>query len=286
MTYALRSAITLALALLIFASLSVAEQPRSGTPSASADRYSGAPAIDCEPTALGSPFLPVDSWIYPAMWRLYALGYVDKVFLGIRPWTRSSIIPMLDEAASRIEDATANGKPTAGEAQAIYTAISHELFPTVKGSCVAGRTEMRLESAYSVSRMISGTPLRDSFHLGSTVINDYGRPYESGYNNFSGISGYATAGRFTLYVRGEFEGAPSAAGYSDALAQTLSTNVDSIPFINPSTNRPYPQTTIPLGPVAAATNGRLLEAYVSSQILDNVISFGKEDEWLSPAEGA
>jgi hypothetical protein len=33
------------------------------------------------------------------------------------------------------------------------------------------------------------TPLRDCFHLGSTVINDYGRPYQYGVNNHSGSSG-------------------------------------------------------------------------------------------------
>jgi hypothetical protein len=70
---------------------------------------------------------------------------------------------------------------------------------------------------YSVVRAISGTPLRDSYHLGSTVINDYGRPYESGFNNYSGASGYASAGRFVLYARGEFQAAPSATGYSHAL---------------------------------------------------------------------
>ena len=93
---------------------------------------------------------------------------------------------------------------------------------------------MRIESTYSVARAISGTPLRDSFHLGSTIVNDYGRPYENGFNNYSGVSGYATAGRFTLYVRGEFQGAPSAAGYSAALAQTLSA-IDGRPILNPAT---------------------------------------------------
>ena len=77
---------------------------------------------------------------------------------------------------------------------------------------------MRVESVYSVARGISGTPLRDSYHLGSTIVNDYGRPYSNGFNNYSGASGYASFGRFLLYVRGEFQGAPSTAGYSPALA--------------------------------------------------------------------
>ena len=52
----------------------------------------------------GSPYIPVDSWVYPAVLRLYALGYVDKVYLGMRPWTRVSLSRMLDETEERLED--------------------------------------------------------------------------------------------------------------------------------------------------------------------------------------
>jgi hypothetical protein len=135
-----------------------------------------------------------------------------------------------------------------------------------------------------VTRGISGTPLRDSFHLGSTIINDYGRPYENGFNNYSGASGYATAGRFTLYVRGEFQGAPSAAGYSQSLAQALS-RIDGTTFLNAASGLPYNQATIPMGPIATTTDGRFIEAYVSTQYLNHVISFGKQDDWLGPGLG-
>ena len=147
---------------------------------------------------------------------------------------------------------------------------------------------MRIESTYSVMRAISGTPLRDSFHLGSTIVNDYGRPYENGFNNYSGVSGYATAGRFTLYVRGEFQGAPSAAGYSAALAQTLSA-IDETSYFIPSSTAPYGptavynQTTIPMGPIATATQGRFLEAYVSAQYLNHVFhSASRTSGWGRP----
>jgi hypothetical protein len=134
-----------------------------------------------------------------------------------------------------------------------------------------------------VVRGISGTPLRDSFHLGSTIINDYGRPYENGFNNYSGASGYAAAGRFTLYARGEFQGAPSAAGYSQSLAQALST-VDGTTYANPA-GTPYSQATIPMGPIATTTDGRFIEAYVSAHLLNHEISFGKQDDWLGPGLG-
>jgi hypothetical protein len=241
-----------------------------------------APAPICEPATLGSPYIPVDSWVYPAMLRLYSLGFVDNVFLGLRPWTRASAEHMIEQAGARIEDADAGA--ATDEAQGIYDALMHELRDDTQGPCGAHKGSSRVESVYSVARGISGTPLRDSFHLGSTIINDYGRPYENGFNNYSGASGYATAGRFTLYVRGEFEAAPSGAGYSQALAQTLST-VDGTTFLNLATNLPYNQATIPMGPIATTTNGRVMEAFVSAHVFNHEISLGKQDDWLGPGLG-
>lgn len=252
---------------------------KSAAPAPSAQNL---PAPVCEPAALGSPYIPVDSWVYPAVLRLYSLGFVDEVFLGMRPWTRASVGRMLEDANAKIQDA--DESPAADQAEEIYEALSQELEPDMEGPCLSHEGSGRIESVYTVVRGISGTPLHDSFHLGSTIINDYGRSFENGLNNYSGASGYLTSGRFALYVRGELQHAPSAAGYSSTLASELSSQ-DNIPFINPETNTPYPQATIPLGPIDTRTHGRLLEAYVSYQYLHHVFSFGKQDQWLSPAEG-
>ncbi len=48
--------------------------------------------------ARGSTYVPMDSWIYPAMDRLHALGQVDIAYIGMRPWTRLSIVHMLEAA--------------------------------------------------------------------------------------------------------------------------------------------------------------------------------------------
>jgi hypothetical protein len=242
-------------------------------------------APGCEPSALGSSYIPVDSWVYPAVWRLFAMGYASNVYLGMRPWTRGSVIQMLDETDVEIQDADQYGDSTTNEAEDLYRALMRELHPDAEGTCPSNKGQAAIESAYSVLRAISGTPLEDSFHLGSTIINDYGRPFEHGLNNYSGLSGYASAGRFLLYVRGEFQGAPSGAGYSQALAQTLS-NIDLTTFLNPATGRPYSQATIPMGPIATTTQGRLLEAYASAQVFKHVISFGKQDDWLGPGLGS
>jgi hypothetical protein len=234
------------------------------------------------PSVLGSPYIPVDSWVYPAILRLYSLGFVDNVFLGMRPWTRSSVGRMMEEAGARIEDADEG--PATDEAQGIYDALMHELRSDAEGPCIPRQSNTHIESVYSVGRAITGTPLSDSYHLGSTIINDYGRPFENGFNNYTGASGYATVGRFVFYARGEFEAAPSAAGYSQSLANALSM-VDGTTFLNPATGLPYVQATIPMGPIASIANKRVMEAFVSAHVLAHEISFGKQDEWLGPGLG-
>jgi hypothetical protein len=292
----LQTATALAGLLLFTANPSLAEQPGApqigGQPGSNPSR----PASVCEPSLLDSPYIPVDSWVYPAVWRLYSLGFVDTVYLGMRPYTRSSLDHMLEEAGARIEDADPG--PATDEAQGIYESLTHELRYDVQGPCLAHQGKTRVESIYSVERAISGTPLRDSFHLGSTIINDYGRPYQAGFNDYSGASGYASAGRFLIYARGEFQGAPSGPGYSTALAQTLASTVDATTYFFNNTCNEFGSgntcvalplnllSTIPLGPIATATNGRILEAYASAHFLNHEISFGKQDDWLGPGLGA
>ena len=282
-------AIVLAALLLMPSRALAAEQPettKDAAPEGAAQsgRDASRPAPVCAPSALGSPYIPVDSWVYPAVLRLYSMGYVDHVFLGMRPWTRGSLSNMLEESGAGIEDAVDDRVPGAEEAQNIYEALMHELRFDTQGPCGRHEGNSRIESAYTVARAISGTPLRDSYHLGSTIVNDYGRPYANGFNNYTGVSGYASAGRFTIYARGEFQGAPSATGYSSAVAEQLS-NLDLITFNNPVTGLPYNQSTIPLGPIGTATNGRVIEAYASALYLKHLFSLGKQDDWLGPAQG-
>ena len=281
-----RQAAILLSGLLILAGSQLAvAMPESGDGAGQTPRDPSRPVPVCEPSSLDSPYIPVDSWVYPAVFRLYGMGYIDSVYLGMRPWTRASVDHMLEEAGARIEDAQDYSDAVSDEAQAIYEALDREINPDMQGPCRVFKGKTRVESVYSASRAISGTPLRDSFHLGQTIVNDYGRPYANGFNNYSGASGYASAGRFVLYARGEFQGAPSATGYSLGLANELS-QADQIPFINPTTGLPYNQATIPLGPISDATRVRWVEAYVSAHVLNHEISFGKQDDWLGPGLGA
>ncbi len=247
---------------------------------------------DCDYSEQGSPYIPVDSWIYPAVARLYALGYLDAPYMNMRPWTRESLANMLEDTGDLLADS--DKSPAEDEAEGIYDTLKHELREEMSSDCPAQKVIAHAESTYTTVRGISGTPLRDSFHLGSTIVNDYGRPYSHGLNNYSGVSGYASAGRFLIYARGEFQSAQSTAGYSPALASQLAGIDQTDSYYTPgcwasvSPCTPLPadkQATIPAGPLGTTARGRFLEAYVSAQLLNHVISFGKQDYWQSPAFG-
>ncbi len=221
----------------------------------------------------GSTYVPVDSWIYPALYRLHSLGYLDTTFLGLRPWTRLAILHMI--ALSRNDIVEAQG-PAAEQAQQILLAVENEFSPDLGAHGIHGE----IDTTYTRFLGITNTPLNDSFHLGQTIINDYGRPYQAGVNNVSGASGRAEAGRFTLFMRGEYQHAPSATGYSQALGQYLSQTVDSIPY-SPDIR----QATDPVGPLPSINQFRLLEATLSLHVLNHEVSFGKTDHWWSPDQG-
>lgn len=224
----------------------------------------------------GSTYVPVDNWIYPALNRLHALGYIDSAYLGLRPWTRLSIARMLQLSADRITTDADND-----EALGIYLAVLREVQPDLDHSTELLHPRAQLESIYTELRGIGGTPLRDSFHLGQTIINDYGRTYQAGFNYYTGFSARAEAGRFSLYYRGEVQHSPSAPGYSSELAAYLSNNIDGIPYAT------YPhQDTIPEGPIAAANLARIVEANLSYHLMDHEVSIGKNDHWLGPDQGA
>ena len=67
----------------------------------------------------------------------------------------------------------------------------------------------RVESVYTRMMEISGTPVRDGYHFGQTIMNDYGRPYWTGFNNITGLSADAEAGPVSIYFRGEYQHSPA-----------------------------------------------------------------------------
>ncbi len=232
------------------------------------------PSGDFYNNAAGSTYIPLDNWIYPALDRLYSLGQVDTAYLGMRPWTRLSVIHMLETGSTKMDSV-----PEDGDACRIYHSLQQELEPDVRRLAEPTKPSAELESAYTRFDGISGIPLRDSFHLGQSIVNDYGRPYAEGFNSIQGFSTRMGFRRFAFYFRGEYQHAAATTGYSSALAELLSEN-DGISFSsNPK------QDTIPEGPIASINQAHVVNASVSYLLLNHEISFGKNDHWLGPARG-
>lgn len=217
----------------------------------------------------------MDSWVYPEMMRLYSMGYLDTAFLGMRPWTRRSALHALQKC--QLDIVNSNNE----EAQGILASLLDEFEDEVPSGNVNRGVVYGIHSVYTRFTGIGGPVLRDSYHLGQTIVNDYGRPYDSGLNNITGFSTLNEAGRFSLYLRGEYQHSPSASGYSYALASSLAQMDRAYPYAPP--NRP--QDTIPEGPLASQNQFRLVEASVSFHLLGHEISGGKNDAWLGPGMG-
>ena len=102
---------------------------------------------------MSSTYIPLDSWIYPAVMRLYGMGFVDTVFLGMRPWTRLSVAHMLDASADRITGSTND------EAIDIYTALEKDLQPDMRIPLDQKFGRVGLESVYERIMGIGGHAL-------------------------------------------------------------------------------------------------------------------------------
>src|SRR5271170_715683 len=115
------------------------------------------------PASSGTVFVPLDSWVYPALERLAALGYVDVGFLGMRPWTRLECIHLLQDA----RDAVAGSEHDASGASETVHQLEAE-FAGDTGALDAGSNhQVRLESMYSRLMGITGPSRRGHRGQGS-----------------------------------------------------------------------------------------------------------------------
>lgn len=223
---------------------------------------------------LGSTYIPVDSFVYPLVLRLYSLGYADTAFIAMRPFTRRSLLHIINAAQDKI---MAGGND---EAEGILAALQDYLAAETPAPGRERALVYGADTVYTRLMGIHGQTLRDSYHLGQTFANDYGRPYEPGFNNITGFSTVNELGIFSLYVRGEYQHAPSNSGYSQALSAQLSA-IDTIPYSGYNLN----QATIPTGPISSTNTFALQEATLSVHAFGHEISGGKSDAWEGPAAG-
>lgn len=219
------------------------------------------------PANQGSPYVPLDSWVYSALDRLIGMGMIDSGFTGVRPWTRSECARMLGEASDRLD-----GGPA--EAERIYRLLETEFKEDLEGASRSTPFRARLESVYTRSTEIAGEPLSltDGYTFGQTLINDFGRPYERGFNSVTGFSAWTTAGRWVGYVRGEYQQSPSAPALPESARLTIA-RVDPYPGPPPATPTPSIQQL------------QFLDAYVGLNFNNWQVTFGQQSLWWGPGNG-
>jgi membrane-associated phospholipid phosphatase len=218
---------------------------------------------------LGSPYVPLDSWVYPVFDRLIALGLVNSGLAGMRPWTRLECMRLWNEAS----DAAGEDRIGFAESAQLLSTLQQEFQSELDEHEAAGnQLQFRLESVYTRMTGISGEPLNRSYDFGQTISNDFGRPFAEGVNHVTGLSGWASIGPMVVYVRGEYQHAPSMPALSQTARQL-------IPILDSGV--PVP----PGSPTSVVNHFQLLDAYFAVNLNSWQLSFGKQSLWWGPSQG-
>jgi len=208
----------------------------------------------------GSVYVPVDHWAYAATERLAALTSTEEEVMGMRPWTRQQFARFLERARELPHDA---------EADKLQRSLEKEFAPELN----AAPEKVALESAYMRQMQIAGQPLRDSYHFGQTIADDFGRPYGDGFNSIEGASGYVQDRAGMLYIRGEYQHGASLDRPSAAALDSIAAADEVLPS----------QITTQGGP--AVNNPRLLDSYVGVSFGKWTGTLGKQSLWWGPDTG-
>jgi hypothetical protein len=235
---------------------SSAEEPNSGS---QANKFEDSPR--------GSVLISMDSWIYPAIDRLSSMGYVNSAFFGLRPWTRSSVLHLINRAM--LMPAISSDEA----AMSLCLAIQKEVSDTEREGLHA-----ELDEVYArVLPIVGDNPLTSSFQFGQTVINDFGRPYAHGINALAGFQARGEYGRFSLALRAEYQHAGSYAALPLS-AQNVIANRNTGPGFDVLT----PEQQFGVG---VRNNFRLIDANLSYHVWGMEISAGKSEMWWGPNQG-
>jgi hypothetical protein len=216
---------------------------------------------------MGTTFVELDSWAYPAFDRLAGLGYVHTSLAGLRPWTRMQCARLIEEAGEKLQDGEIAGDGTSALVNRLRREFSREI-----GLLEGGRNmTANLESVYTRAVSISGPALTDGFHFGQTVSYDFGRPFQRGTNGQAGGSFRAAIGPLAIYVRAEYQHAPGAPAPSDAVRSIIALR-DMVP-------------EPPDVPVNSINRPRLLDAYIGVNLDNWQILVGKQSLSWGPGLG-
>ncbi len=221
-----------------------------------------------DPEHLASTYIPLDSWIYPAMDRLIARGYIETAYRGLRPWTRMNCARMIASLEEEVQGSPALPPDISETMKYLRGEFADEL-SAIEGKPVES---IQLSSVYTRVVGIAGQPL-NSNNLGQTIVNDYGRPYQQGFNNYTGFTARAEDGSLAFYINGEYQHAPSAPAYPLGTREVLA-----------AVNHDPVQPGVPF---PAIDRFRLLDTYVTTRLLGQDISIGKQSlDWGPTQSGS
>ena len=222
---------------------------------------------DRDSRRMGSPSVPLDSWVYPAFERLASLRVINTQIMGVKPWTRIECARLSQEASETLQQGQVSNDEEAAQVQ---RQLAQEFIYEINLLSGGRNLTANLESAYARTVSISGPALTDSYHFGQTVSYDFGRPFERGTNWEAGGSFSAAAGPLTLYVRAEYQHAPFAPALSSAAISAIST-ADAVA-----------QSKVQARPVMPTNRLQLLDAYVGVNLDNWQLTLGKQSLSWTP----
>jgi membrane-associated phospholipid phosphatase len=230
---------------------------------------------------MGSPYVPLDSWVYPAIERLQALGYLHDAFAGTKPWTRTECARLIAGAEDGANEGRNEGRNSGANeatlaendepAAALLTALAREFHRERELQTGDANRSAALPSGYVRVLSASGAVLTDGYHFGQTYGYDYGRPFRRGTNFISGFATDFTSGRVFLHLSGEFQHAPAAPALSEAVRDVMAER-DLAPIG-------------PAQPFDAIDRIALMDSYLGVNLENWQISFGKQSLSWGPGPG-
>ena len=227
--------------------------------------------IDADPDTIGSTYVPMDTWVYPALERLAAMGFIPGQSASIRPWTRQECLRQLKLAEDLVEMQNTFSPSQLAQARLLIADL-HQEFETEPNYYES----LTLDAVYARYGTIVGPALADSFHFGQTWWNDFGRPLGRGSSAIAGFSFRAHSGRLFFYYRQELQHGPGNPAESPAINQLINTldrfppNGDGDPMIQP------------IAASAAYDRQRPIELYGGVAFAGNALSLGKQALYWGP----
>jgi membrane-associated phospholipid phosphatase len=224
---------------------------------------------DTDPDTIGSTNVPMNSWIYPALERLGAMGFIPGQSSAIRPWTRQECLRQLRIAENLVGLREAYSPGLIRQANLLIADLHTELEADPEYY-----ESLSFESVYARYGTIAGPALADSFHFGQTWWNDYGRPLGRGSSAVAGFSFRAHNGRLFFYDWQELQHSPGNPAETPAINQLI----NKLDRLQPESD----PMILPIPVQSAFERQGAMQLYGGVAFAGNELSIGKQELYWGP----